>query len=118
MLRALPLLVLALPSCACVRDTGSCADLASYEPVRAEREATLAFGAGDKRLLGVRGYTTFAPGLGPGPLDAELSGRPLRIIEGTSDFPLTQGCERLNDRAFRYAVRYNRRIMALVRGRF
>jgi hypothetical protein len=66
--------------------------------------------SGDTRVLMVRGYTTWAPGVG----DIELQGRlGTRILERTSDTPQDKSCEQYQDAAIAYAERYNSRIVAL-----
>jgi hypothetical protein len=71
-------------------------------------DAQRAVAAGDCRLVGVYGLTTETPGA---PYEEKVR-RGVRVIEGTSDEPDGPAAIRLNDRARRYAERYNREVLA------
>jgi hypothetical protein len=105
----LPLLMLSLTSCRSEKDEAvdgkSCVRLADLDPSRATQDAATAFQKGDRRLLGVYGFTTSVPG-------GEGSTLPVRMIEETTDAVDTEDCEKRNQRAFEYAAAYNRWMIA------
>ena len=80
--------------------------LAALDPAR---EVQLALARRDHRFIGVCGYACFAPSP-DGPVD--VSHKELRVIEGTSDSPLNQDEERLNEVADAYATQYNQLLLA------
>jgi hypothetical protein len=80
--------------------------LAALDPAR---EVQLALERRDHRFIGVCGYACFAPSP-EGPVN--VSNNELRVIEGTSDSPLNQDEERLNEVADAYATKYNQLLLA------
>jgi hypothetical protein len=91
-------------------DTGraTCLKLASHDPSNAPSDALAAFARGERRLMGVYGYTGIVPG-------AEEVNLPVTYIEGTSDMIESAECERLNPLAHQYAENFNRRMLAAIR---
>ena len=83
----------------------SCAELPNLDPAKATQDALDAVKNGDRRLLGVYGFTTVIPA-------GEGSDLPVRMIEGTTDAPDSEDCGRRNRRAIEYAAAYNRRMIA------
>jgi len=101
-MRAVALLALFL--CACD----------SYPALRegdAAREARRFIADGDCQFLSVYGIAEEAPGV---PFDEQIR-RGARPIEGTGDTPASRAEMRFNERARRYAHRYNQEILAYCR---
>lgn len=81
------------------------------DPVEAAERAVA---TGDSRLLMLRGYTTYVPGIA----DTRLEGRyRFRILERTSDTPEDESCVEYQSAARNYAERYNARVLELTGAR-
>jgi len=83
----------------------SCPELESLLPEHAEVDARTAASRGDTRLLMIGGYVGTIPG-------AEDSSTPTRLVEGTGD-DQTAACRGLRSQAQKYALIYNRTMIAL-----
>jgi hypothetical protein len=90
-------------------DTGraACPTLAIYDPAAAPSHATAAFARGERRLMGVYGYTGIVPA-------AEHVNLPVTYIQGTSDAIGSAECGRLNGLAHQYAEKFNRQMLAAI----
>jgi hypothetical protein len=77
-------------------------------PNRAEADAIRALARGDHTFVGVRGYSTNAPGV---PIEL-YHPEGIRVIKGTGDVIFWPGEDEYNDRAREYARRYNMIIVA------
>ena len=78
--------------------------LVSGSPIDAADEAV---SRGDTRLLAVRGFTTYAPGV---PREA-WPRYGYVVLPNTSDSVKDASCGRYNDEAEQYAERYNERVI-------
>jgi hypothetical protein len=81
----------------------------------AAEDARRALKAGDLRLLGVYGFTTYVPGnpsTSPEDAGSVRSTYGVKMIEGTTDAPTSGEHEQLNENAYRYAEKYNQTILA------
>lgn len=109
-MRAAGILLVATAMAACSPSNGSvgaqsCPELESLLPGHAEADARAAARRGDSRLLMIGGYVGTIPG-------AEGSSRPTRLVEGTGD-TATAACYALRAQAEKYALTYNRTMIAL-----
>ena len=74
------------------------------------RELAHALERGDRRFIGLQGYSQIAPGLDHRhPLYPKQG--TMRIVEGTSDSVWAPEVKRLNEIAAEYATRYNRMLV-------
>jgi hypothetical protein len=69
---------------------------------------------GERRFIGVQGYTRFAPGISMDSAEYPDQGA-MYVIEGTSDGVWAPEVERLNRVAAAYAARYNRMLLSRLR---
>jgi hypothetical protein len=81
------------------------------ENADADADVERAWLAGDKRLIGVYGFSRIVP---EDP-KLEYAGAGVRYIEGTSDFRRDYKEQRLNEIAWQYARWYNRRMIAMLK---
>lgn len=109
-MRTAGILLVASAIAACSQSNGkvgaqSCPELESLLPEHAEADARAAARQGDSRLLMMGGYVGTIPG-------AEGSSRATRLVEGTGDTQ-TAACQGLRAQAEKYALAYNRTMIAL-----
>lgn len=81
--------------------------LDALDPRRADADARAAIVNGDLHLLGVYGYAAEIPGV-----PDEGTSRNVLMIEDTSDFIRNRAHAQFNDRAYAYAMAYNRAVIA------
>jgi hypothetical protein len=90
---------------------GACDRYPALREADAARDAQQFIAAGDCRFVSVYGVAEETPGV---TLEDQIT-RGARPIEGTSDTPASQAEIRFNERARRYAERYNQEILAYCR---
>jgi hypothetical protein len=89
---------------------GKTGELCAIRLENAEADAERALKAGDRRMLGIAGYTVSIPEAGPHGIrfyDREKVGDAYRIVEGTTDFMIGREHGDLIDYATHYAAIYN-----------
>ena len=85
-------------------DATDCPSLRRFDFASPEAAAARDFERGDRGFRGLHGLTVETPGVSSTDL-------PVTMIEGTSDAPESDRCERLNERARDYARLYNQAML-------
>jgi uncharacterized protein YceK len=102
-----------LSACASVSTLqGACTSyLEKIVLANAEADAEKAFRSGQKRVLGIQGYTIIFPGVKNPQLPQRIG---YKIMEGTSDAISDKSCDKYQSTAIDYVARYNIRILQLL----
>jgi hypothetical protein len=106
-------LSMAFSVCASASPPATASDSAAVQSLRwldsadAQRDLSSALGRGDRRFIGIYGFTRLVPGV-----DVSLASRyGVRYLRGTSDALESREHARLNSLARNYAERYNKLLL-------
>jgi hypothetical protein len=86
----------------------------SLDKADAANHALAAVGNGDRRLLGVQGYSLVIPGVPAQRMEEYTRRLGVRLLKGTSDSWQNEEHKAYNVAAGRYADRYNRALLQMV----
>ncbi len=104
-----------IPAADSKRDTFIKQTIVELERADPARDLQAALLRGDKRFVGVMGFALEVPGVEDYYEHYKSYG--VRVIEGTSDFIENDDIRRLNELAYKYALRYNRLLLETIRSK-
>ena len=105
------LILIGCAPCASLADDPALAEIQLLDRASPERALNAALLRGDKRFLGIGGFSLTAPGIGDGFDDEVYFKYGVRQIEGTGDAGVDSKTEKLISQAREYATTYNRLLL-------